>query len=356
MENFFDIEIVFWNKGEDKIYLDIEKTIISEIQIVANQTNPLKRLPQTYRFIRRAYAYLCTTRADVVYVGNLDMLLIAYKYKRCVNPNSEIIYEVADLHRLIVDKQKGIKKIVSIGLKALEKRIIKCVSLIVLTSMKYYDAYYCKLVDADKIVFLPNMPDDMIFSGYVPKKRIEKPFTIGFIGWIRYKNQLKMLIDASGKAGCNVLFAGSDGEGVGFKEYCDEFSFVTFLGSYDYEKSIRDLYDMIDCTYAVYDADWTNVRLALPNKVYETIACEKPIIVAKNTYLSEMVTQYGVGVEVDHRDSRELLNVINRLKKRDAYYYSFVENCKKAKGQMSLSYYNDLFINKLLDIIKTDRR
>lgn len=71
-----------------------------------------------------------------------------------------------------------------------------------------------------------------------------------------------------------------------------------------------------------------NVKVALPNKLYESILCELPIIVAKGTYLSELVEKMGVGVSVSHKDKNELKNVLTKLANDKSYYQSMVESCK----------------------------
>lgn len=351
LKNHYDLHMIFWNKCNELIHPTINGVVIRELHIPANQTNPLKRLPETWKFIRRAYEELGKTEADIVYVGNLDMLYIARKYKHKVNPKTKIIYEIADLHRLIIDRQTGVNLLLSSSLKKMERKYIKDVDILVLTSMKFYDAYYYGLVDKAKVVFLPNMPEKSTFEGYVPKDRNGEQFTIGFIGWIRYKSQLKRLIDAAGKTGCRVLFAGSDGEGSDFEEYCKQFQYVDYLGAFNYEEKIRDLYDLVDCVYAVYDADWTNVRIALPNKLYEAIECEKPIIVAKTTYLGELVEQYGVGLQISHKDTNELVNAILKLKGDHIFYNKLVNNAKKAKKTVTLNSYNQALVEKIRNLI-----
>ncbi len=350
LKSRYKLNLVFWNKTEQWINPQIEGVIVNEICIPANQTNPLKRIPQLILFINKAYHELLRINPDIVYIGNLDMLYIARKYKKRFHRNASIIYEIADLHRLIIDKQKGIKRLLSKILRRIEKKYSLDIDRLVLTSMKFYDVYYNQLIEKSKVIFLPNMPEDQTFADYIPMNRDNDNFTIGFIGWIRYKDQLKMLIRAADIAGINVLFAGTDGDGIQFQKYCENYPFVTFLGSFDYDEKIKELYDMIDCVYAVYDADWANVRVALPNKLYEAMICEKPIIVAKGTYLSELVKEYGVGVEVGHHSTMDLVEEINMLKTRGPYYKKFVDNCKMVKRDQNLSKYNRELIEKIADL------
>lgn len=346
----YDLMVIFWNKNKHNVSPSIDGAIINEIQIPANQTNPLKRIPELIRFIRTAYNRLIECNPDAIYVGNLDMLYIAHKYKHNINKNIKIIYEIADLHRLIIDKQCGIKLILSKLLKYAEQKYCKSIDLLVLTSLKFYDAYYEDFVDRSKVVFMPNMPEEVTFKKY--KKMYHKDFTVGFIGWIRYKKQLHMLITAAKKAGVKVLFAGEDGEGDKFKRECEKCSHVTYIGTFDYEKQICQMYQLVDCIYAVYDADMANVRVALPNKLYESMMCDMPIIVAKNTYLSELVTEMGIGVMVDHKDGTELVSELIKLSNDREYYNKFCKNCRINKKSVNLNKYNALLLNSLAKIME----
>src|SRR5690606_36062673 len=59
------------------------------------------------------------------------------------------------------------------------------------------------------------------------------------------------------------------------------------------------IYDNLDVSYFVYDNTETNVRLAIPNKLYESMYFGVPGIVAASTTLAERVQQLGVGFVVD---------------------------------------------------------
>ena len=88
----------------------------------------------------------------------------------------------------------------------------------------------------------------------------------------------------------------------------------------------------MDCVFAVYDADNPNVRIALPNKLYESILCELPIIVAKGTYLEELVKEWGVGVSVSHKDVNELAEALKMLMNNQELYGQIVDGCQRQKN------------------------
>ena len=89
--------------------------------------------------------------------------------------------------------------------------------------------------------------------------------------------------------------------------------------------------------YAVYDASNPNVKIALPNKLYESVYCEIPIIVAKGTYLAEIVNQWGVGVSVSHNDPFDLEEQLKQLIYNTEKYERITENCKVHKRDIDIS-------------------
>lgn len=289
-----------------------------------------KRAFVSHKYQKKAMKNLHRIKPDILYCGGLDSLIIATQYKK-ENKNIDIIYEVADLRETYIEKPKNVVQEVLVNVvKHKERKVFHNVKWLVVTSPEFYNRYYYRLIDKEKMVFIPNAPDKEVFSNY--KHKSSGKFTIGFIGGIRYLNQMKMLVDVAGELKCEVLFAGAGGTSKEYTEivdYCKCRKNVTFTGRYDYEKQIADIYGKVDCVFAVYDASNPNVRIALPNKLYEAILCELPIIVANGTYLSELVKEWGVGCAVSCTDPHELKKEISKLMYDQNYYNKIVAACKE---------------------------
>lgn len=300
----------------------------------------IKRLLMSQKYKRIALKILFKYNPDIIYTEGLDSLDIAVVYKRRFD--CQIFYEVADLRECYIEKPKSLfKKIAAYLIKYKDKKLFKYVAHLVITSEKFYDVYYLNLIEKDKTIFMPNTPDFSVFKNY--KKKSEGEFTVGFIGGIRYLKQMKMLVDAAKLAKCRVLFAGAGGTFKDFdeiSEYCRVNSHVLFTGKYNYSRDIASLYGAVDCVYAVYDADNANVRIALPNKLYESIYCGLPIIVSKGTYLSQLVTDWGVGLSVSHNDVEELAEALKRLMSDSSLRTSISKNCKNSLQYISSEPYN----------------
>lgn len=268
-------------------HADVKHTIF-EVDL-PKSSQIIKRIVVSAGFRKKLYAELKKAKPTIIYSAGMDTLMAAVKYKK--RYGGKIIFEVSDLRESFIEKPRNrAKKILSYAIQKQEKRLFSHVDNLVITSPKFYDLHYHEIIQKDKTLFIPNVPDTDVFRNY--RKKEGGVFTVGFIGGIRYLQQMKMLVDAAENLNINVLFAGAGGTSDEYQEiteYCRDMSNIQFTGRYDYGKDIAGLYGMVDCVYSVYDADNANVRIALPNKLYEAIYCELPIIVSKGTYLSELV-------------------------------------------------------------------
>lgn len=330
-------------------HLDIENTIID--MDMPDSSNILCRIRYSILYAAKAIKKIKTQHPTCIYVEGLDSLLIASLYAMLLG--SKIIYEVADLRKVFIEEATTTSQSIKNNFfKFIEKMLLKKVHLVILTSDMFYEKHYKNLISKDKVLFIPNMPNLSAFRSYTCKNKGK--FTIGFIGGIRYLKQMKMLVDAAEGLELDILFAGAGGtqdEYIEIKNYCSDKHFIDFFGKYNYNNDIAQLYGSVNCVYAVYDADNPNVRIALPNKLYEAIYCELPIIVAKGTYLAELVKKWGVGIVVSHTDVSELQRALHRLSTDKEFYESIVENCKAHKSEINIEIYNEKLLRQMKELI-----
>lgn len=339
-----DISLIYWNKKSVEFFQYEDEDInIIEIPIYSVYGKPLKRIFSTIKFMKCAVKSLKKIRPDIIYTTNIDLLFISYIYSLRHKFKVETIYEIADIHYLLIDKNRNkIKNLVGLSLKYIEKSLCKKIKYLVVTSDEYYNKYFSSFINEDKKIFIPNIPDISNFQGYRQKEGGK--FTIGFIGAIRFEEQLKMLIDIAENLDFNVILAGLDVKGE-ITRYCADKTFVKMTGKYNYKNDIASLYGLCDCIFSVYDSDLNNVKMALPNKLYEAIYCELPIIVAKDTYLSTIVNDLGVGISVNCKDINSLKKALTDLYNDKAFYSKIRENCKIAKNDIITDRYNVNLLN-----------
>ena len=159
-----------------------------------------------------------------------------------------------------------------------EKFILHSVNGLVLTSKKYYIKYYKDIVDEGKTsVFIienkipKSLTSKRISKDYKPK--IKGPIAIGLIGFLRYEPQIVKLVKYVNKlSGKVILKVFGDGPCKKIIQE-NESEHIKFYGSFKSPEDLSAIYDQIDLNFVVYDTSTLNVRLALPNKLYESAFC-----------------------------------------------------------------------------------
>lgn len=332
-KDIMPVEVICARRASQNIWelehKDIKHTIL-DIDL-PQSSQIFKRIRVSSGFRKEVYTLLKEKKPTIIYSEGLDTLMVAVKIKR--RSKCKLIYEVADVRESFIEKPRGIfNRCITSVISAKEKSLFKSIDKLVITSPKFFDMHYCDLISKEKTVFVPNAPDLTAFSNYIKKEG--GIFTVGFIGGIRYLKQMKMLVDVADELGIKVMFAGAGGtsrEYAEIKKYCEGKDNIVFTGRYDYRKDIANLYGLVDCVYSVYDAENPNVRIALPNKLYEAVYCNLPIIVAKDTYLAELVNEWNVGMTVNHSDFSELKEAIKKLKDSKECYNIISNACAQKK-------------------------
>lgn len=342
-KQLYNVHLICWDRGTDMQNKPSEDGYIVHCITEQASADPIKRILPYKRFFKKSMDILREISPNIIHVQGIDMLNVACKYKNKHKSDIHIIYEVADLHRLLVDKQKSIiKRAAQRYLKCLDKKRCKEIELLIVTSEKYVEKYFGAFVSQKKIFVFPNLPDLSAFKNYKKKAEIAT-FTVGFIGDIRYPRQMKNLISAARACNMNILFAGFEQCGNEIEKLCEDYEKAEWYGRFDFKTEAAKLYEKCDVIYSVYDADMENVKVAIPNKFYESVYCELPIIVAKNTYLSELVEQWGVGVSVNHKDVEELKKVLISLSTDRDIYDKISRNCILHREMIDIEPYNNKF-------------
>lgn len=219
-------------------------------------------------------------------------------------------------------------------LNILEKFLLKKVDYIFLASKffyKYYEEY------SQKIIILENYPSRYTYKldfktkfDYFSKNKI-----LSFIGFIRYFEVLKSLVDSIKNKKIDMLFFGNGEDENKLKKYCidNKITNVHFFGEYNY-LDLYKFYNISDFVWAAYDYRIDNVKYAISNKFYENILYEKIGIYSKFTELGNYIEEKQIGLIVDCFNKNEMENLINSLINNK--YNNIMDNIRKYKDTQKL--------------------
>ena len=96
-----------------------------------------------------------------------------------------------------------------------------------------------------------------------------------------------------------------------FEDASKRYSNIFYYGSlqYDYVLSLESDCDVL---FATYDPSITNHQFSAPNKVYESMALGKPVVVCKGTGIDELVANLECGIVVNY-DSKDFIRALKNL-------------------------------------------
>ncbi|AUC72461.1 MULTISPECIES: hypothetical protein [Enterococcus] len=171
---------------------------------------------------------------------------------------------------------------------------------------------------------------------------------IGFVGNVRYPNENEQLIRQMSKNGrFKIAYWGKTT--VDFDRFIEHENYqdVDFHGKFINEEK-DNIYQEIDMINAIYGSNGLEVTTAIPNRFYDSLIFKKPIISSKDTYLGELVENYGIGLTVDvlHEDIEEKIsNYVNTFDKDDFLRRSNIALKQILDEQTQFSEAVDNFLN-----------
>lgn len=315
----YNLKIIAWNrKNIKKIEGKIDITLHNSNQGYGNK---IKKIFGMFGFRKKIKSTIEDYNPDIVHCIDWDTLFLCstINYK-----NFNLIYEIYDIPEVK-------NKVLSNLLKIIEAKLILRVNKIIYAS-PYFDYRYSEI---NKMKYtLNNKPsiDILNFSNKEKYEKLKNCLNIAYIGNIRYIEVLKNLVDAITNTEIELTFHGDGPDLNELKTYCKLQGNVTFTGRYDY-KSIYELYKTCDVVWAVYPANYENVRLAISNKYFESIAFKKPGIYANNTLLGETVVNERLGFTVDPYSVEDIKKLMKKLQNKKEIN-NIVENMNRISNDV----------------------
>lgn len=281
------------------------------IKIVAEFDNRLsfaKRVPIIIKTLRNILKENKHDKDAIYYVFGLDDALFFRLITR-----RPFIYEESDLAHTYIGN-KMIRK----ALERMDRKIVKKSLLTVFTSEGFAEYHFGEQSSWPKnIALVPNRLDARIKDHpYTAQKvtSVEK-LSIGFVGVIRYKSIYafaKYVLDKYPNIDIHLYGEVTIKFQETFKEL-EKYQNCYFHGAFKNPDDMPSIYSSIDLVLSTYDTNFENVLYAEPNKLYEAVYFETPIIVSEGTFLAKKVDRLGIGYAVDAFSGESIDRLIKSL-------------------------------------------
>lgn len=268
----------------------------------------LLRASQRIRLRERAEP----TQAAAGYAFGLDS---AFLLLHSMRAPARLFYEVGDL------RTPSMAPVPRYALNLAERYITRRFHCLALTSPWFLSEHFGKLDPGveQKAVILENKMDASFSQVSRPPLRARatnEPICIGVIGRLRYARTLIPLLDAVAKqkGRYRVSVHGDGPLRPAIESYAARYDAIEYRGPFRNPSELADVYRRIDVNYVVYDNSLANVRVAIPNKLFESMFFGVPLIAAEGTALADAVRSRGIGLVIDPDKpgfAEELLNLLD---------------------------------------------
>lgn len=278
---------------------------IEVVGTFTSERNYLSRVPVMFKAMRSIAGR--HSRDELFYYFGLDIALMARMFIR-----NRYIYEECDLLNAYFKT-----KFISLPLKWYDRRIIKRSVETVLTSDGFRIYHFGDVVPPN-VTIIPNKLNPWCFEAHKThplRKTVSDTLRIGFVGMIRAKAVYNFVrVFAREFPTYEFHFFGVVSswteQQIGLLEQSPN---VKFHGRFINPNDLPDIYAGIDLVLATYDTEYENPRFAEPNKLYEAIFYETPIIVSRNTFLADRVQSLNVGFSVNALDDKSVVSLVSSL-------------------------------------------
>ena len=313
-----------------------DKVEIIPIGIVNNSSNYFSRCKVYIKGIKRVLRDT-KTKNCIYFVIGFDVM-IYFKFLSC----KKYIYEEPDL---VYANSEGV---ITKFFGYIDRFFIKHSLLTVFRSEGFIKFHYNCNPPINIRTIANRLNKNILKLNRIEKKQLDiTNLQIGFVGLIRYQSIFKFAeIFCKNFPQHTFHFYGTFGSDIIEVKYNNlrKYTNCVFHGPFTSPGDLPEIYSNLDLLLSTYDVSNINVRYAEPNKIYEAIYFETPIIVSNGTFLSEKVFEWGIGYSVDALDEKSVVNLVKKLSIESIK--EKIDNIQKIPKDRVLNI-NDAFFNDL---------
>ncbi|MBR4065137.1 MAG: glycosyltransferase [Bacteroidaceae bacterium] len=300
----------------------------------------LKAMRNHFRWMRFVFNYL-KKHSDVTFIHACDLnsAFPAAVYKKFYNKNVKLVFDSCDWFSANFGKNIILKNL----FEWMEKFTCKVADELIICEPERKEQITFKLKKEPLV--LPNIPeiDPKLLDGDSERYTFSNGWpTLAYFGGLSEERFLKEILTLTKTEKFNLLIAGYGSKSL--EDLCEEVSAlenVRYFGKVNMKDGLQ-MSKAADMIYAMYCKINANNIYAAPNKYYEALFLEKPIITTKGTILENKVVNNNIGYVIEE-DVEELRQLIDNFDMDDIRVKG--ENAKKLWKE-SFSTYVESFFNK----------
>lgn len=168
-----------------------------------------------------------------------------------------------------------------------------------------------------KVSIIPNRLKKEVLDYPPIKKQIDMThLRVAFVGSFRFQsvyNFAKVFSESFPSYEFHLFGSATDKENESLFNNLEKYHNCVFHGRFKNPVDLPSVYAQFDLLLSTYDIEYENVKYAEPNKLYEAIYYETPIIVSSNCFLGDKVKKMGVGYAINALNDDEVVSFVKGL-------------------------------------------
>lgn len=328
--NNYDVLVIGWNRLKEKINLDPSTYLFFNKEAkygagIKNVLNIIKFNSWMYKILKKNL-----NEFDIIHACDFDTALVGYLISK--KYNKRLIYDIydyyVDCHNLYF-----LKSII----EKLDIKIINYADTVLLcTEQRKLQISKAK---PKNVVIIHNSPFKL------DNKKIERSnndkISVGYFG-ILQDDRLLIEISKEIIKKNNITFhiGGFGKYEQYFSDLSKKYDNIKYYGKLKYADVLENE-KKCDVLFATYNPKIKNHKYSAPNKVYEAMALNLPIIVCNNTGVDDIVKKEKIGLAINY-DANEFIVAVEKIKNM-----TFMGN----RELFETKYSWNVMENRIIDII-----
>lgn len=307
----YNVKLLCWDRdgmAKDINYIESEygNAELIKFNVRAQYGGGMKTLLKMARFQIWIYKVLKknNNKCDFIHSCDLDTgiaaTIISKKY------NKKLIYDIFDYYIA----SHYVPYILSRIVEKIEIWVINNASATIICND--WRREQIKEAKPNQLEIVHNSPnidyEEIKNKGNILKSNNDK-IKVAYVGILQDGRLLKEIVDElKGHSEIEIHIGGFGRYEEYFKEISNNYDNVYFYGCMKYDDVLK-LEAECDVLFATYDPKIKNHKYSAPNKLYESMALRKPIIVCNDTGIDKFVIENNIGCAINY-NAREFLNVL----------------------------------------------